>query len=268
MGKGFIKIEKAVQTSDMYMNDLHSHAHYELYFLMKGERMFFLSNAFYKVHAPTLIVIPPHTMHKTEGGAFERYNINVSPSYLDDFQKESLPQEEVKIVRLAADEMREFDDLLRCFNALDPNAPYADYITRTVFSYILYRICHLQDALIQTSKTALLDEETPSVLLKVIDYLDNNYAEKITLDGIAERFFISKARLCTLFKTHTRSSVIDFLLNIRLNHAKKLLTETKKSMEEIADLCGFSSANYFGLLFKQKLGLSPKAYRKYQTSEK
>jgi ribonuclease R len=44
----------------------------------------------YKLNAPTLIVIPPRVVHKTEGGPFERHNVNVSPAYLDPFQKEVL----------------------------------------------------------------------------------------------------------------------------------------------------------------------------------
>ena len=48
---------------------------------------------------------------------------------------------------------------------------------------------------------------------------------------------------------------------------KELLIKTKKSVNEISELCGFSSANYFGLIFKQKEKLSPLSYRKYQNTK-
>ena len=50
------------------MSDLHSHNHYEIYFLVKGERSFFLSNKMYNLKGPVIIIIPPYVMHKTEGG--------------------------------------------------------------------------------------------------------------------------------------------------------------------------------------------------------
>ena len=60
---------------------------------------------------------------------------------------------------------------------------------------------------------------------------------------------------------------MDFLLNVRLTKAKDLLTNSDKSVGEISDECGFSSANYFGLIFKKKEGLSPLQYRKNQQSK-
>ena len=70
------------------------------------------------------------------------------------------------------------------------------------------------------------------------------------------------------FKKYTNCSLIDFLLNIRLTKAKELLVNAKKSVEEIAELCGFSSANYFGLIFKKKEGVSPINYRKIQREKR
>ena len=86
----FIEFEKSIRQNDWSMHDLHTHPHYEIYFLTKGSREFFLADALYKVTAPVLVVIPPYVMHKTEGGPFERYNVNVSADFLDPFQKETL----------------------------------------------------------------------------------------------------------------------------------------------------------------------------------
>lgn len=67
----FIETEKSVHTNAWSMQNLHSHPHYEIYFLKSGERSFFLSNALFKLNAPIILIIPPHALHKTEGGAFE-----------------------------------------------------------------------------------------------------------------------------------------------------------------------------------------------------
>ena len=57
-------------------------------------------------------------------------------------------------------------------------------------------------------------------------------------------------------------SVMEYCSAVRLNEAKQLLLTTDKSIEDISDLCGYSSANYFSLFFKSKTGLAPSNYRK------
>ena len=93
------------------------------------------------------------------------------------------------------------------------------------------------------------------------------FKEKLTLQTISDTFFVSKATLLYNFKKYTNCSLIDFLLNIRLTKAKEMLTKGAWSVNQIAERCGFSSANYFGLIFKQKEGISPLHYRKNQRAK-
>ena len=258
----FIEIEKSIRENEWSMQDLHSHPHYEIYYLSKGERSFLLSNALYKLNAPIVIVIPPHAMHKTEGGAFERYNINVAPSYLDPFQTEILQKKSLQIIRPNETEKNELNKLFEEFSKLDKRQKHAKYIQKTLFSYIVLQLNKLDEPTLPPSAS----EKTivPALVLKAIDYLNVHYAEKITLNELADSFFVSKGTLIYNFKKYTNCSPIDFLLNVRLTKAKELLLNTKKSVGEISEACGFSSSNYFGLIFKQKEGLSPAHYRKHQ----
>ena len=57
-------------------------------------------------------------------------------------------------------------------------------------------------------------------------------------------------------------------MRLKLNKAKQYLSSTKKNIKDISDLCGFSSAAYMGLIFKQKIGLSPLKYRQLQVSKR
>ena len=91
---------------------------------------------------------------------------------------------------------------------------------------------------------------------------------ELLFNGIlADRFFVSKATLIYNFNKYASCSPMDFLLNVRLTKAKDMLINSGKSVGEISDECGFSSANYFGLIFKKKEGLSPLQYRKNQRSK-
>jgi YesN/AraC family two-component response regulator len=261
----FIEIDKSVRGKDWAMQELHSHTHYEIYFLSKGERSFFLSNALYKIHAPAIIVIPPHVVHKTEGGSFERHNVNVSPAYLDAFQKEVLDQRALQILSLNTQDAKTLSGLLEQAYAVDKTTKRGEYELHVLFSYGIYLLEKLPSS--KQAPQAVSERALPPLVLKVLDHLNVHYNQNITLDDLAERFFVSKPTLLYNFKKYTNRSPIDFLLTVRIQNAKKLLVSTKLSVGEISDACGFSSANYFGLIFKKKEGLSPLAYRKNQLAK-
>lgn len=262
----FIEIEKSVREQEWSMHELHSHTHYEIYFLSKGERAFFLSNALYKVSAPVVVVIPPHVMHKTEGAAFERYNVNVSADYLNPYQKDTLHAHALQILHPDRVQTEMLTNLFEKASKTDRSEKHATHVLHALFSYSVYLLDELKKSALPP--IAATQKEIPPLVLKIIEYLHGHYAEQITLQSLAEHFFISKTSLIYIFKKHTSCSPIDFLLNVRLTKAKEMLVSTKKSVEEIAEACGFSSANYFGLIFKKKEGLSPMQYKKNQQAKR
>ena len=261
----YIELDKSIRNDDWSMHDFHSHSHYEIYFLSKGSRLFFLSNALYKIKAPTLVVIPPRVVHKTEGGSFERHNVNVSPAYLDGFQKEVLDGKSLQILQLKQQEAKALTQLIEEGYALDKTKKNFDHELRALFAYGIYLLNKSTDS--RQAPQAVAERAIPPLVLKVIDYLNVHYNENLTLDFLSEHFFVSKPTLLYNFKKYTNRSPIDFLLSVRLTKAKHLLLSTDKTVNEVAELCGFSSANYFGLIFKKKENLSPLTYRKNQLAK-
>ncbi len=261
----FIEVEKSVRNEEWSMIDLHSHSHYEIYLLKKGNRTFFLSNALYHLTAPVLIIIPPHVLHKTEGTAFERYNINVSESYLNDFQKHVFSEKALSVIKLTPEQNKQITEIFERMNGVNKRTKFADDIIKTLFLYTTFLLSNISS---ETLSSKVSEEKSvPPLMLKVIEYLNVNYASKITLNDISDKFYISKGTLIYNFNKYLKCSPIDYLLSIRTTKAKELLQKTKKSINEIAELCGFSSANYFGLIFKKKEKMSPLAYRKHQHSK-
>lgn len=99
-------------------------------------------------------------------------------------------------------------------------------------------------------------------LQNVKDFLDQNYQEKITLDNLSEKFFINKFYLTRLFKEQFGISINNYLIQVRITHAKMLLRHSDMSIEKIGLDCGISDANYFSRIFKKVEGISPGEYRK------
>lgn len=263
----FIEFERSIKTTEWSMNDLHSHSHYEIYFLLNGKRTFFLSNALYQLNQNTLVVIPPFTMHKTEGGPFERFNINVASEYLDPFQKEILDNS-AKFIAIELDQtkMQQINQILDKIDNIKENYKHNEYIKKSLFGYIVLLISEINSQN-NIKKKIGNDINTPPIILKIIKYLTENYDQNITLEYLSKMFFLSKTTICKQFKNATNCSIIDFLLNVRLGKAKHFLSTTNKNISQISDICGFSSENYFSLIFKKKVGLSPSSYRKHQQNK-
>ncbi|MBQ9964472.1 MAG: AraC family transcriptional regulator [Clostridia bacterium] len=99
-------------------------------------------------------------------------------------------------------------------------------------------------------------------LQRVKEFLDRHYAEPITLDRLAETFFINKYYLSRVFKQQFGSSPIDYVLHVRITQAKILLRFSDLSVEQICAQCGIPDPNYFARIFKKVEGCSPGEYRR------
>ena len=255
----FIEVEKVDRGFDWSMHDLHSHSHYELYYLSEGERTFFLTNELFSISAPCFIAIPPNVLHKTEGGAYKRYNINVDSKYLNDFQSKIINDLSLKIIIPNNNSSCSLIEVLEKMSCITKSDKYYDEKMNALFSYFIYSLNIRED-----DKTAMpinpISDSDASVM-KIIKYINENFAQNITLEILSKMHYTSKPKLIKDFKKITNASPIDYLLKVRLTHAKGLLSSTKKPISAISDECGFSSPNYFCYIFKKKLRMSPTDFR-------
>jgi AraC-like DNA-binding protein len=104
------------------------------------------------------------------------------------------------------------------------------------------------------------------IILKVIDYINLHYTEKISLDELSNTYGISKTWLIKCFYQTTKKTIINYKITLQINAAKKLLHTTGKSLDAIAKECGFSSTNYFRIMFKRYVHIAPNKYRKHTVS--
>lgn len=111
---------------------------------------------------------------------------------------------------------------------------------------------------IHTSVSATKTQQNYKVIL---DYIRNNY-QTTNLEDISEQIHFSKQYICRIVKDATGDTFANVLLAERLKVACNLLLDSKAPLEEISDLCGFSTASYFSRIFKQMYGVTPSAYRR------
>ena len=97
---------------------------------------------------------------------------------------------------------------------------------------------------------------------RVKSFLDEHYKEKLSLESVASHFFIDKHYLARLFKEHYGATLVTYLQQVRITHAKRMLRFTDKSIEEIGLECGIGELNYFSRVFKNLEGISPSEFRR------
>lgn len=101
----------------------------------------------------------------------------------------------------------------------------------------------------------------PDLVELIKRYLDRNIGKKISLDGVSKKFNYSRSFISKIFKDQTGESIISYFNRIKIEKAKKLLSEGDMQASEISELLGFSEPKYFGTIFKSQVGTSPAAYR-------
>lgn len=97
---------------------------------------------------------------------------------------------------------------------------------------------------------------------RVKSFLDEHYEEKLSLESVASHFFIDKHYLARLFKEQYGVTLVTYLQQVRITHAKRMLRFTGKSIEEIGLECGIGELNYFSRVFKKPEGVSPSEFRR------
>lgn len=99
-------------------------------------------------------------------------------------------------------------------------------------------------------------------MLSIKQYLDQNYQEKISLDMLADKFYVNKFYMTRIFKKQYGISIVNYLTQVRITHAKRMLRFTDMPIETISQECGMSDANYFSRVFRKVEGTSPGEFRK------
>jgi two-component system response regulator YesN len=99
------------------------------------------------------------------------------------------------------------------------------------------------------------------VINRCIEYIHVHYIENIALSDAAYAVNVSKSYLSLLFKQETGINFSKFLMNYRIEEAKKLLSETNMHIYEVAERVGFPNPYYFSKIFKEATGFTCKEFK-------
>ncbi|MBN2167031.1 MAG: AraC family transcriptional regulator [Marinilabiliaceae bacterium] len=100
-----------------------------------------------------------------------------------------------------------------------------------------------------------------SRLEKILSFINNNFTETHSLDYFGKLIGMNKSAFCRYFKTKTGKTIIEYIHDMRIGYACKLLTDNSMTTSEIAFECGFNNISNFNRVFKRKVKITPTTYQ-------
>ncbi len=285
-----LRVSEAVRHHRFIMRSRHVHETIELHFILEGQRLMFVDRETYRLSPHSAIVVNHNLIHKT----------STAPGFPPDHHNFILQLDRSRfdqILRVAG--LRGFDDFGDRFNGV---ATFNDSEWRLILAVIseFKAMCEedkmgaavsMEDAhaflylqalelasIFAKARRRLLQVEleanqkvVPETVVmtgvhqkvhEVALYLQTHIHESVSLEELAQRFFMSRSYLTRSFRNVTGFSVVEYMTYIRIQKAQQLLRESDRSITEIADLCGFGNITYFEKVFKTTTGHTPVQYRK------
>ncbi|MCT4798897.1 response regulator [Exiguobacterium profundum] len=130
------------------------------------------------------------------------------------------------------------------------------------FDYLLKPID--PDVLNDTLSRALagvMTESSEDPIAQIGTYIEQHFAEELSLQGMSERFYLSREYISRRFKQQYGVNLSEYVLTIRMNEAKRLLETSRQRIYEVAQAVGFSDDKYFRKVFKKQVGVTPNEFR-------
>lgn len=243
----------------------HSHELTELYYLLEGERVYFVDDRVITVHKGELILIPGNELHATassEIAEFERILINYDPALLPPVLRSRAQWFSSRGYRLFRLTLREQDEAESLLNRMLEECRQQRPFYETSIITLLTELMILLQRSETTSQAGATRHPLHQLVTEVATYIRDHYRESLTLEQTATHFFISPSYLSRVFHRLTGFHFREYIVHIRVREAERLLSGSAGKIQEIASAVGFEHLSHFNKTFKKSTGLTPLQYRK------
>lgn len=154
--------------------------------------------------------------------------------------------------------------IMKVYGMLDTLSSVKDgFYAVQQFLTILYELSRCENArtLASSSYAKVPVEDDSRRILKVKNFITKNYMDELRLPELASLAGMSSSAFSRFFKLHTGRNISEYIIDLRLGYAARMLVDTAKSISEIGFDCGFNNLSNFNRIFKKKKGCSPSEFR-------
>ncbi len=251
--------------------NIHVHSCHELYFSIQGGRQFLIESENYPIAPGDVFFVKEYASHcvtQVEECNHDRVVVNVHPEYL---KRLSTPETDLTAcfespapeyrhrLSLNKDDQHAFMFFIQKLSTISGYG--ADLQEQAAFlEFFIFLNRHFLDCCDKSDEdnkqTFHFDEKATAIL----EYINDNLLEDLTLDQIAKNFYISKSYLCRIFNQSTGTTINKYISARRISIAKSLLTSGESAMNACKK-SGFNDYSNFHKTFTRTLGITPKKYQ-------
>ena len=254
-----------------YMNEveLHHHDFYEVYLLLRGRVEYIVENQIYRMRPGDWMLTSPLELHQariaTDADAYERFVLWIARPYLDRLStpRTSLTRcfdtsvsTHTNLLRLPGAAGAQLRASIERLASLRASREYGnDLLAQVALVELMIGINRAAEERGDSRPAGSSDQVVDAVL----HYINEHYSESLTLDQLAEQFFISKYHLLRKFDAQVGTTVHRYILQKRLINAKQLLAGGVLP-NEVCQYCGFGDYANFYRAFKAEYSQTPRQF--------
>lgn len=266
-------IEHGLFSSEYHMPSLQMASdHYSIGYMVSGHRRCITPTQTYTYHSGDVSMLPPYIYHRTVPEAdapYERFLIKFTPEFATPFISHVGQPifDELFRLKVCRFHIASQEKIKRMFVEINEeyqkDTPYKEFILQGMLFRLL---CTVWEERILEEPPAINPSPLTKPMTDAIYYIETHYNQDLTLAEAARTACLSEAYFSRLFHTQLGVSFSEYVNNVRIHYAKILLSQSRKSITEIALETGFCSGGYLCTQFKASTGMTPTAFRKLSAS--
>lgn len=236
----------------------HTHEYYHLFYILEGEGAFCINGEAYDAKPGVGFFCAPDTLHELKKVEDKLIAYEIKFIILDEQLKSRMKLQDLMF------EGNLFFDTTIAYIVKNGRSRIPLYIQNTD-DFLCTLLVHLSDngALPEALNSELIDTEGFSeATVKIVNYIERNYANHIYLDEIAEYIDYNRNYMCSLFKKDTGITVIDYLNYVRIRKACEYISYSDVDISQVCYRVGFTNVSHFNRTFKKFVGMPPGTFHK------
>ncbi len=272
--KPLFTVFDSVKSRKMNMFSVHHHAELEIGYVCAGEGDYVIGEQSYRAKPGDVFLIGVNEQHcipTVYTPEFALFNIRITSNYLWTICSDYIEPRILNLLIGGIPVTRRFSEKGMLVETIRPLLDTPEENRFRIRRALLDLMRSIADELAPTETDASEKAGSPlhvEEIQNILQYIDQNIANPITLDDIVRQTTLSRSYLTDRFRNITGVTPYEYLILRRIERAVTILRETNTPVLEVAYECGFRSQTNFNKTFKKKIGMSPRDYREMKKTIK